>query len=166
MTTISAKEAMAAAISNIAEEAACAGFKTEFNSGYSNAEYEKLDDSATPECIYGELTIGVEGAAETIVFECAAGVFENDGELTVSDEELAQKIGELRGNLRSFIEDTKAAGKDNLKDAFIAVIDKEEEEKAAEIPVEKPRNNTYFYIAAGIGAVVIVALFLCIRFFF
>ena len=166
MTTINAKEAMAKAIENIAEEAKSAGFEVSFSSGYSNSEYDKLDDNATPECIFGELTIGVEGALETVVFECAAGVFESEGELTVSDDELAQKIGELRANLRSFIEDTKNTEKENLKDAFIAVIDKEEAENAAEIPVEKPKDNKYFYIAAALGTLAIVAFFLCLKFFF
>ena len=163
---ISEQEAMAAALANIAEEALKAGFKAEKSSGYSNAEYEKLSDDATPECIFGELTIGVEGARETIVFECAVSVFENEGELTVSDEELAQKIGELRGNLRGFIEDVRATGKEDLKDAFIAVINKEEEEKASQIPEEKPRDNTHFYIAAALGALAIAAFFICLKFFF
>ena len=166
MNTINAKEAMATALADIADEAIKFGCTAVANSGYSNAEYEKLSDDAIPECIYGELTVGVEGAKETIVFECAVGVFENAGELSVSDDELAQKIGELRGNLRGFIEDLKASEKESLKDSFTSVIDKEEAEKASEIPQEKAKDNTMFYIAAALGALAAVAFFLCLGYFF
>lgn len=166
MTTINAKEAMAAALADIADEAIAAGFTATTVSGFSNAEYERLDNSATPECIFGELTVGVEGAVETIVFECATGVFETEGELSVSDDELAQKIGELRKNVRDFINESKLTEADDLKSAFISLIDKEEEKLKEQIPAEEPRNNTSFYITAVLGALAAVAFFLCMRFLF
>lgn len=166
MNIIDAKNALEAALSNIASIPAEKGFTVKYDCGYSNAEYDRLSENDAPECIFGEITIGVADTSETIAFECAVGVFEGGEALAVSDDELAQKIGEMREGVRSFVSDIEASGMDTLREAFVAIIDKEEKAAASDVTKEEPRSNMMFYIVAGLGALAVVAFFLCMRYFF
>ena len=165
-----AKEALERAFEDIAAMPREAGFSVKYECGYSNSEYERLEDGDGAECIFGEMTLGVEGAEETVVFECAAGAFEGDGEAIVADEELAQNIGTVRENIRSFLADVNEAKAtvetESIKDAFLAVIEREEKENAEKTAAEAPKSNAGFYIAAACGALAIVAFFLCFKWFF
>ena len=90
----------------------------------------------------------------------------NGGELTVSDDELAQKIGELRGDLREFLGEISAQGAEDLKTAFLTVIGNGEEDDEGESAPAEPKSNLSFYIVAALGALAAVAFFLCLKFFF
>ncbi len=166
MNVTTAKEALEAALKNIASLPSKKGFEVKYDCGYSNSEYEKLSENDSPECIFGEMTVAVSGVVESIAFECAVGVFDTEEGLTVSDDELAQKIGELRDSVRSFLAEIEDAEKESLGEAFIEVIDREEQKSAEGIPETAPKSNKSFYITAILGALAVVAFFLCFKFFF
>lgn len=161
-----AKEGLAKAIEDIASLPLKEGFEVKSDCGYSNAEYEKLTEADTPECIFGEITVGVSGAKEAVVFECAVGIFEKNGEAEISDDELAQKIGEVREAVRSFVNEVKQTEADSLAAAFTKVIDEEEEAMKPTAEDKQQKSNTGFYIAAVLAALAAVAFFLCLKYFF
>ena len=158
MKVTEALAALKAAVEDIANEAREAGFTAELRSRYADIDFNESDEYM-PEAkiIFAELTVGLEGASDSMIYECAVGISEGE----CSDDEIASEIASMRSSVRELIEKICSAP-DRLA-AFCSELDETDgEEPAVQEPV---RDNKKFYIVASIvaavlllGAVIISAL--------
>lgn len=152
MKITEAKEALVRAVENIAEEANAAGFNTQIRSKFADVdfgEYEEYCDEA--KIVFAELTVGLEGARDDMVYECAISINEQE----CSDDEMASEIGSMRAAVRELIEKVSAA-----PDKLAAFNEELNATDGDEEPVSEPvHDNKKFYIVASIigGAALILA---------
>ena len=148
-----AREALALTLTDIAGAAIEKGLTAETKCFIADHDLNELSDEriASAVLIAGEILIGEEGSEEKLLLECAVSV--NDGEVT--SEDMLREVNTLRESMKDLCD--KLDEKGNAKDAFTAVTPEEE------IP-EPPRvyDNKRFYIACGVGALVIIALVLIV----
>ena len=148
-----AREALALTLTDIAGAAIEKGLTAETKCFIADHDLNELSDEtiASAVLIAGEILIGEDGSEEKLLLECAVSV--NDGEVT--SEDMLREVNTLRESMKDLCD--KLDEKGNAKDAFTAVTPEEE------IP-EPPRvyDNKRFYIACGVGALVIIALVLIV----
>lgn len=154
MKTIESRDALAAALNNIAELATENGLKAETRCFIADHDLIELseDELSAAALIAGEITVSADGTDEKMLLECALSV--TDGE--VSDDEIISEVGTLRANMKEICSKVSELG--NAKDAFEALSPEEPEAK------EEPKyDNKRFYIIASIVAVAVIVLMVLLK---
>ena len=152
MKIIEAKEALERAVEDIAGEAKAAGFTVSVRSKYADVDFGEYDEYCDEaKIIFAELTVGLEGARDGMVYETAISITEGE----CSDDEMASEIGTMRSSVRELI--AKVAEATDKIAAFNDELDLTDND--GEVVSEPVRDNKKFYIVASIigGAALIIA---------
>ena len=148
-----AREALALTLTDIAGGAIEKGLTAQTKCFIADHDLNELSDDniGSAVLIAGEILVGTEGSEQKLLLECAVCV--NDGEVT--SEDMLREVNTLRESMKELCEQLDEKG--NAEEAFAAVVPEEE------LP-EPPRvyDNRRFYIACGVGALVLVALILIV----
>lgn len=148
-----AREALALTLTDIAGQAAAKGLETETKCFVADHDLNELSDEniAAAVLIAGEIVIAAPNSEQKLLLECAVSV--NDGDVT--PEDMLREVNTLRESMKDFCDSLDEKG--NAEDAFAAVAPEEEEPEAPRV-----YDNKRFYIACGVGAIVLIALMLII----
>ena len=152
MKIIEAKEALERAVEDIAGEAKAAGFTVSVRSKYADVDFGEYDEYCDEaKIIFAELTVGLEGARDGMVYETAISITEGE----CSDDEMASEIGAMRSSVRELI--AKIAEADDKLAVFNEELDLTDND--GDVVSEPVRDNKKFYIVASIigGAALIIA---------
>lgn len=154
-----ALEALERAVADIAGEANSAGFKTEICSKYADVDFEELREySPEARMLCTDLTVGLEGAEESMIYQCVLAI--DEGECSV--DELSAEVADMRAAVRELI--AKVGEAEDKLAAFnneLAETDGEDDESTE---VDAPaHNNKRFYITASIVAAVVLIAAIIIR---
>ena len=152
-----AKEALVSSLEDIMSIPAKYGFSVSRKCIYSNSDDEDSESYEGAECIFGQISVGLPEEEDSVVFSTAVCIFEQeDGSYTVSSEELASCVRDLRGEINDFLNSVVAISEEKgitTKEAFAERI-------APALEVEEPRAtgyNTKFYVVASIIALLVLA---------
>ena len=153
MKATEAKEALLAAVSDIAKEAEGASLKTNVKCVFGDVDYVEYEDYREEAGIlFAELTVTHEGVEDSIIYECAVGLDADE----VADADLANEISKMRTAVRELV--AALGNAEDRAEAFASEI-KAIDPPAEEIDAPK-HDNTRFYITAGVAAAVLVLLFI------
>ena len=148
-----AQEALTLTLEDVAKSAAERGLTATVECFTADRDLNRISDGNTDAAVIiaGEITVGAPDSEEKLLLECAVGI--NNGE--VIPEDMLREVDTIRESMKELCETFDEKG--NAAEAFAAMLPEEEEP-------EQPRvyDNKRFYIACGIGAVVLIALVLII----
>ena len=148
-----AREALALTLTDIAKSATDKGLTAETECFIADHDLNRLSDDTLDRAVIiaGEILVGASDSEEKLLLECAVGI--NDGE--VAPEDMLREVNTLRGSMKELCE--RLDEKESATEAFESVVPEEE------LP-EQPKvyDNKRFYIACGVGALVLIALVLIV----
>ncbi len=151
-----AKEGLLAALQDIEKLPGQRGFSTESKCLYSNSDDEDSESYEGAECIFGQITVTPTDGEDSVIFSTAVCIFEKeDGEYTVSAEELATCIQDIREEVKEFFDSVDAIATEKGLSPDEAY--KERIAPATETDeVSGGQDNSKFYIIASVVALIVL----------